>query len=96
MMKADPEKDVTRNTHNYFAHGGNGLCRGFRRSLCRLISHERGVIVACRYETVFMKRRHAVKLTLGGGKSHPGALIGISTGHSLSGNRGYGLPAAYS
>ena len=22
MKRADPEKDMTRNTHNYFAHGG--------------------------------------------------------------------------
>ena len=28
MMKADPEKDMTRNTHNYFAHGGNELVIG--------------------------------------------------------------------
>ncbi|MDO4839040.1 MAG: Head fiber protein [Clostridia bacterium] len=28
MTKADPEKDVTRNTHNYFAHGGNELVIG--------------------------------------------------------------------
>ena len=28
MKKADPEKDVTRNTHNYFAHGGNELVIG--------------------------------------------------------------------
>lgn len=43
MMKADPEKDVTRNTHNYFAHGGNHggrakrvlECRGQRKALRR-------------------------------------------------------------
>ena len=28
MKQADPEKDVTRNTHNYFAHGGNELVIG--------------------------------------------------------------------
>ena len=28
MKKADPEKDVTRNTHNYFAHGGSELVIG--------------------------------------------------------------------
>lgn len=28
MKKADPEKDVTRNTNNYFAHGGNELVIG--------------------------------------------------------------------
>ena len=28
MKRADPEKDVTRNTHNYFAHGGNELVIG--------------------------------------------------------------------
>ena len=27
MKQADPEKDVTRNTHNYFAHGGNELVK---------------------------------------------------------------------
>lgn len=43
MMKADPEKDMTRNTHNYFAHGGNHggrakrvlECRGQRKALRR-------------------------------------------------------------
>ena len=42
-MKADPEKDMTRNTHNYFAHGGNHggrakrvlECRGQRKALRR-------------------------------------------------------------
>ena len=28
MMKADPVADVTRNTHNYFANGGNELVIG--------------------------------------------------------------------
>ena len=28
MKRADPEMDVTRNTHNYFAHGGNELVIG--------------------------------------------------------------------
>ena len=28
MKRADPEKDMTRNTHNYFAHGGNELVIG--------------------------------------------------------------------
>ena len=28
MKQAEPEKDVTRNTHNYFAHGGNELVIG--------------------------------------------------------------------
>ncbi len=28
MKQADPEKDVTRNSHNYFAHGGNELVIG--------------------------------------------------------------------
>ena len=28
MKRADPEKDMTRNTHNYFAHGGSGLVIG--------------------------------------------------------------------
>ena len=28
MKQADPEKDVTRNTHNYCAHGGNELVIG--------------------------------------------------------------------
>ena len=43
MKQADPEKDVTRNTHNYFAHGGNHggrakrvlECRGQRKALRR-------------------------------------------------------------
>ena len=30
MKQAEPEKDVTRNTHNYFAHGGNELVIGGR------------------------------------------------------------------
>lgn len=28
MKQTEPEKDVTRNTHNYFAHGGNELVIG--------------------------------------------------------------------
>ena len=28
MMKAEPVADVTRNTHNYFAQGGNELVIG--------------------------------------------------------------------
>ena len=28
MKQADPEKDVTRNTHKYFANGGNELVIG--------------------------------------------------------------------
>ena len=28
MKRADPEKDMTRNTHNYFAHGGSELVIG--------------------------------------------------------------------
>ena len=28
MMKADPVRDETRTTHNYFAHGGNELVIG--------------------------------------------------------------------
>lgn len=28
MMKAEPVADVTRNTHNYFANGGNELVIG--------------------------------------------------------------------
>lgn len=28
MKRADPEMDVTQNTHNYFAHGGNELVIG--------------------------------------------------------------------
>ena len=28
MMKADPVADTTRNTHNYFANGGNELVIG--------------------------------------------------------------------
>lgn len=43
MKRADPEKDMTRNTHNYFAHGGNHggrakrvlECRGQRKALRR-------------------------------------------------------------
>ena len=43
MMKAEPVADVTRNTHNYFAQGGNHggrakrvlECRGQRKALCR-------------------------------------------------------------
>ena len=30
MRKADPVADVTRNTHNYFANGGNELVIGGR------------------------------------------------------------------
>ena len=43
MMKAEPVADVTRNTHNYFAQGGNHggrakrvlECRGQRKALRR-------------------------------------------------------------
>ena len=43
MMKADPVRDETRTTHNYFAHGGNHggrakrvlECRGQRKALRR-------------------------------------------------------------
>ena len=28
MKRADPEKDMTRSTHNYFAHGGSELVIG--------------------------------------------------------------------
>lgn len=28
MKRADPEKDMTRNTHHYFAHGGSELVIG--------------------------------------------------------------------
>ena len=28
MKRADPERDETRTTHNYFAHGGNELVIG--------------------------------------------------------------------
>ena len=28
MKRADPEKDMTRNTHNYFAHGGSATVEG--------------------------------------------------------------------
>jgi len=30
MKRADPEMDVTRNTHNCFAHGGNELVIGVK------------------------------------------------------------------
>ena len=43
MMKAEPVADITRNTHNYFARGGNHggrakrvlECRGQRKALRR-------------------------------------------------------------
>ena len=33
MMKADPVRDETRTTHNYFAHGGNELVIGGKLAL---------------------------------------------------------------
>ena len=35
MMKADPVRDETRTTHNYFAHGGNYGGRAKRALECR-------------------------------------------------------------
>ena len=36
MMKADPVRDETRTTHNYFAHGGNHGGRAKRVLECRV------------------------------------------------------------
>ena len=42
MMKADPVRDETRTTHNYFAHGGNELVIGGKLTFLPTASVEGG------------------------------------------------------
>lgn len=42
MRKADPERDETRTTHNYFAHGGNELVIGGKLTFLPTASVEGG------------------------------------------------------
>ena len=42
MKRADPERDETRTTHNYFAHGGNELVIGGKLTFLPTASVEDG------------------------------------------------------
>lgn len=42
MKRADPERDETRTTHNYFAHGGNELVIGGKLTFLPTASVEGG------------------------------------------------------
>ena len=71
MKRADPERDETRTTHNYFAHGGNYGGRAKRALECR------GQRVALRrHGTPGAIGAHGAKSVIGGKLTFlPGATI---------------------